>query len=132
MHSINSRATFGFIYTLLFLHGAVIAFRPAHVCSQLSLSKHDLQLTLSPLYASNFPSNKYSSERRKKLGLGDEADEEYDLDKALDQNTDPLITKLIAGSLIVTLLSLVYVGLVQPAMNPVEGVCNPLLTQGRC
>merc|ERR1711871_603770 len=115
-----------------FVHGVVIAFRPAHVYSQLSLSNHDLQLTLSPLYASNLPSNKYSSERRKKLGLGDEADEEYDLDKALDQNTDPLITKLIAGSLIVTLLSLVYVGLVQPAMNPVEGLCNPLLTQGRC
>jgi hypothetical protein len=27
---------------------------------------------------------------------------------------------------------LLYVGIIQPALNPVEGVCNPLLTQGRC
>ena len=78
-----------------------------------------------------FANNKYSKERRNKLGLGDD-DDEYDLDVALSQNTDSTITKVIAGSFILTVFALLFVAIIQPALNPVEGMCNPLLTQGRC
>jgi hypothetical protein len=37
-----------------------------------------------------------TSDRRKKLGIADNEDE-YDLEMALDNNTDPIITKIIAG-----------------------------------
>ena len=41
---------------------------------------------------------KYSESRRAKLGNA--VNEEYDLDAALDANTDDFITKVIAGSLV--------------------------------
>jgi len=73
-----------------------------------------------------------SKERREELGIGDDEDE-YDLYKALDTNTDPLITKIIAGSLIVAILGLLVVGVIVPLTTDYgEGVCNPLLTGGRC
>lgn len=72
-----------------------------------------------------------SKERRKELGIGDDEDE-YDLGKALDTNTDPLITKIIAGSLIVAILGLLIAGVIIPATTDYEGACNPLLTAGRC
>ena len=42
------------------------------------------------------PTNSMTKDRRKKLGIADDEDE-YDLEMALDNNTDPFITKVIAG-----------------------------------
>ena len=42
------------------------------------------------------PTNSMTTDRRKKLGIADDEDE-YDLEMALDNNTDPFITKVIAG-----------------------------------
>jgi hypothetical protein len=76
--------------------------------------------------------NKMTNERRKKLGVNDDEDE-YDLEMALNNNTDPIITKIIAGSLIVSIMALLIYGIVIPATTDYgEGVCNPLLTGGRC
>ena len=75
---------------------------------------------------------KISQERRKQLGILDDEDE-YDLDFALDSNTDPLISKIIAGSLIVVIIALLTVGVIIPYTTDYgEGVCNPILNQGRC
>jgi hypothetical protein len=76
--------------------------------------------------------NKMTADRRKKLGIADNEDE-YDLEMALDNNTDPIITKIIAGSLIVSIMALLIYGIVIPATTDYgDGVCNPLLTSGRC
>jgi len=73
-----------------------------------------------------------SEKRRKELGISDDEDE-YDLGLALATNTDPLISKIIAGSLIIVILALLVVGVVIPSTTDYgEGVCNPILTQGRC
>ena len=48
----------------------------------------------SSRFAIHARNNKYSKSRRNKLGL-DEDDDEYDLDQALDRNTDPLISKIL-------------------------------------
>lgn len=75
---------------------------------------------------------KISDKRRKQLGIGEDEDE-YDLSVALDQNTSPLITKIIAGSLIIAIIGLLVAGIIIPATTDYgEGVCNPLLTGGRC
>jgi hypothetical protein len=75
---------------------------------------------------------KLSDKRRKELGVADEYDE-YDLDVALENNTDPIITKIIAGSLIVTILALLVVGVILPVTADYgDSACNPLLTGGRC
>jgi hypothetical protein len=75
--------------------------------------------------------DRFTSDRREKLGLND-SDEEYDLDRALENNTDPLISKIVAGSLILTILALLVVGVVIPFTTDSVGMCNPILTQGRC
>lgn len=49
--------------------------------------------------------------RRKQLGIPDDEDE-YDLYKALDVNTDKGITKIVAGSFIVVVIALLVFGLV--------------------
>ena len=78
------------------------------------------------------PMARISQKRRDELGIGDDEDE-YDLDKALETNTDPLITKIVAGSLIVAILALLVVGVIVPVTTDYgEGVCNPMLTGGRC
>ena len=59
-------------------------------------------------------------------------EDEYDLGVALNNNTDPLITKIIAGSLILVIMSLLVVAIVIPSMTDYEGACNPMLTAGRC
>jgi len=75
---------------------------------------------------------KISATRRQKLGIADDEDE-YDLGIALDSSTDPFITKAIAGSLILTITALLIAGIVIPATTDYgEGVCNILLTGGRC
>jgi hypothetical protein len=81
------------------------------------------------LYAGN---GRFTNEQRRKLGM-DEDDDEYDLDMALENNTDPLITKIVAGSFIVSILALLLVGFIIPYTTDYgEGVCNALLTGGRC
>ena len=73
-----------------------------------------------------------SSKRRQQLGIPDNEDE-YDLDKALETNTDPLISKIVAGSLIVVILALLVVGVIVPSLTDYgEGVCSPIQNGGRC
>lgn len=75
---------------------------------------------------------KITKSRKQQLGINDDEDE-YDLSAALNANTDPFITKLIAGSFILVVIALLVVGIIIPATADYgEGVCNPLLTQGRC
>jgi hypothetical protein len=73
-----------------------------------------------------------TDKRRKQLGItGDE--DEYDLGVALENSTDPLISKIIAGALIVTIFALLVAGVIIPSLTDYgEGVCNPILTAGRC
>lgn len=73
-----------------------------------------------------------SNKRRQQLGIGEEEDE-YDLGVALNTNTDPFITKVIAGSLILAITALLVAGIIVPSLTDYgEGVCNPMLTAGRC
>mmetsp|Transcript_1731 Transcript_1731/g.3698 ORF Transcript_1731/g.3698 Transcript_1731/m.3698 type:complete len:117 (-) Transcript_1731:289-639(-) len=75
---------------------------------------------------------KIDPKRRKELGISDD-EEEYDLDVALAANTDPGITKIIAGSFIVAVLALLVVGLVIPSITDYgDGVCSPIQNGGRC
>mmetsp|Transcript_53187 Transcript_53187/g.64095 ORF Transcript_53187/g.64095 Transcript_53187/m.64095 type:complete len:154 (+) Transcript_53187:165-626(+) len=76
--------------------------------------------------------NKIDDVRRKQLGIADDEDE-YDLDAALDANTDPLITKIIAGSAIVAIIALLVVGVIIPSTSDFgDGVCVPIQNGGRC
>lgn len=78
------------------------------------------------------PKKQISGGRRAQLGIGDDEDE-YDLGVALANNTDPFITKVIAGSFIVVVIALLVAGIIIPATTDYgEGVCRPLLTGGRC
>ena len=73
-----------------------------------------------------------NDKRRRELGIADDEDE-YDLDVALDQNTDPFITKVIAGSLILAIGGLLVVGVIIPMTAPQDGMmCNPIQNAGRC
>jgi predicted RND superfamily exporter protein len=73
-----------------------------------------------------------SDKRKKELGVADDEDE-YDLSQALNANTDPLITKLIAGSLIVVVIGLLVVAVIIPLTSDTgDGLCNPILNSGRC
>lgn len=70
--------------------------------------------------------------KQRELGLPDDADE-YDLDVALNNNTDAGITKIIAGSFILVMLALLVVGLVIPSITDYgDGVCSPIQNGGRC
>ena len=79
------------------------------------------------------PANsRISQKRRQQLGIPDSEDE-YDLETALDTNTDPLITKIIAGSFILVVIALLVVGIVIPSITDYgEGVCSPIQNAGRC
>jgi hypothetical protein len=78
------------------------------------------------------PNPKMTAARRKKLGIADDEDE-YDLGVALENNTDPFISKVVAGSLILAILGLLVAGVIIPATTDYgEGVCNTILTGGRC
>jgi hypothetical protein len=78
-----------------------------------------------PLFA------KLSKSRRDQLGVADDEDE-YDLSVALERNTDPFITKVIAGSLIMAILAGLVFGVVIPISTDYGDLCNPLLSAGRC
>jgi hypothetical protein len=101
--------------------------------SSVKLSSGRLNLPLPQHFESSTSLNeRISDERRKKLGLPDDADE-YDSGVALENSTDPLISKIIAGSLILTIFALLAVGVILPSLTDYgEGVCNPILTAGRC
>ena len=67
---------------------------------------------------------KISKERRAQLGINADEDE-YDLYYALDQNTDPIITKVIAGSFILVMIALLVYAVVIPSLTVCdEGVCR--------
>ena len=73
-----------------------------------------------------------SKKRREQLGVPD-GEREYDLGVALDTNTDPLITKIIAGSFILAMIALLVVGVIIPSTADFgEGVCSPIQNGGRC
>ncbi|GMI48239.1 hypothetical protein TrCOL_g2942 [Triparma columacea] len=73
-----------------------------------------------------------NKKRREELGMEDD-DFEYDLDQALNNNTDPFITKVIAGSLILVIFALLVVGVIIPLTAPIEGgLCSPIQNGGRC
>ena len=73
-----------------------------------------------------------SKKRREQLGIGDD-EREYDLGVALETNTDPLITKIIAGSFILVVFALLIAGIVVPSLTDYgEGVCSPIQNGGRC
>ena len=92
---------------------------------QLLSTIHQRHGAFQPLQA------RLSKKRQNQLGVYE--DEDYDLSLALDGNTDPFITKVIAGSLIVVIFALLFVGVIQPLTAEYdEGICNPLLTAGRC
>jgi hypothetical protein len=78
------------------------------------------------------PRGGYDQKRRKELGMPDDADE-YDLDVALNNNTDAGITKIVAGSFILVMIALLVVGLVIPSITDYgDGVCSPIQNGGRC
>ena len=52
---------------------------------------------------------------------------------ALEQNTDPVITKIIAGSFILAMIALLVYGVVIPSLTEYdEGICSPIQNAGRC
>ena len=98
------------------------AFAPAH---HYGILPHKTTRHPSPL-------EMIDSKRRRQLGIADDEDE-YDLDVALNNNTDPGITKIIAGSFILVMIALLVVGLVIPSLTDYgEGVCSPIQNGGRC
>ena len=58
----------------------------------------------------------YSAKNAKRLGARD--GEEYDLGTAMDANTDDTITKIIAGAAIVSIISGLFFGVLQPLLAP--------------
>jgi hypothetical protein len=111
---------------------AVISFSLHPSCflftgsGSLSSKRSDVRFSSSVVLA------KLSEKRKKELGVADDEDE-YDLSQALNANTDPLITKLVAGSLIVVVIGLLVVAVIIPLTSDSgDGLCNPILNSGRC
>eukprot|EP00594_Rhizosolenia_setigera_P014148 CAMPEP_0178967746 /NCGR_PEP_ID=MMETSP0789-20121207/17799_1 /TAXON_ID=3005 /ORGANISM="Rhizosolenia setigera, Strain CCMP 1694" /LENGTH=124 /DNA_ID=CAMNT_0020653457 /DNA_START=26 /DNA_END=397 /DNA_ORIENTATION=- len=77
------------------------------VASTFTTSTIKTTSTKTEIFA-RLPKGGLSDARRKELGVSDDEDE-YDLDVALNANTDPLITKIIAGSAILAILTLLVV-----------------------
>ena len=90
---------------------------------------------ISPLMAKRINESigkQISSKRRSQLAIPDDEDE-YDLGVALNANTDPLITKIIARSFILVIIALLLAGIIIPSLTDYgDGVCNPITTGGRC
>jgi hypothetical protein len=73
-----------------------------------------------------------SDKRKKELGVADDEDE-YDLGQALNANTDPFITQLLAGSFILVILGLLTFAVIIPLSSDAgDGLCNPIMNGGRC
>ena len=119
------RSTF---FLLLALVQSTLAFYPS---SRLPESRLRPSCSASH-YRQSSALEALSKKRKEELGVGDNEDE-YDLGVALENNTDPLITKVIAGSLIVVIIALLVVGVVVPSLTDYgEGVCSPIQNAGRC
>ena len=113
---------------VLQLFAPCAAFSPS-TATQKTLS---LNHQVSSPYSKTQLFERFTEQRKKQLGIID-GDDEYDLGMALENNTDPLISKLVAGSFILVMITLLVVGVVIPyTADYGEGVCNPLLTAGRC
>jgi hypothetical protein len=136
----SSKVSFLLITVLFCLVGPSLAFAPTNPTKVASMTK----TSISSLYIfnnkkKNTGSNEgakkgkiISDSRRAQLGIAEDEDE-YDLGVALANNTDPFITKVIAGSLILAVIALLVAGIIIPATTDYgEGVCQPLLTGGRC
>lgn len=132
------------ILLLLFLKNYSLAFRgnalgPFNVLPRQVGHEFRQKVALELFRKSDGDDNKaeqrkslISSSRRKQLGISDD-EEEYDLDVALGANTDPFITKVIAGSAIVAIFALLIVGVIVPSLSDYgEGVCVPITSGGRC
>jgi hypothetical protein len=123
-----------FFVVLSSVHLSVEAFSPScvniktHFESQtVMFARQARKISENEVY-----NKKISDKRRRELGIADDEDE-YDLDIALENSTDPFITKVIAGSLILSISALLVAGIIIPATTDYgEGVCNALLTGGRC
>lgn len=113
----------------------ITPFADSFILSPYCLKAYSQRITKTSatLWAKKKDNNsKMSPQRRKQLGIADDEDE-YDLDKALENNTDPLISKIVAGSLIIVILGLLIVGVVVPSLTDYgEGVCSPIQNGGRC
>ncbi len=126
-----------FILVVVTAMATILATSEAYVCRHVPSLVRESQIMLAKRTARKISDNevqnkKISNDRRRKLGIADDEDE-YDLDIALDNSTDPFITKVVAGSLILTILALLVAGIIIPATTDYgDGVCNPLLTGGRC
>ena len=118
-------------YFFLFLLPFLSAYQISYPRALVSRSSHHLA-PLSTATPTSLFEKRINDRRRKELGIADDEDE-YDLDFALDQNTDPFITKVIAGSLIVVITALLVVGVIIPLTAPQDGMmCNPIQNAGRC
>jgi len=110
----------------------ILSFNAGDVRSFHTLEWPRHTAPMSGVVALSARNTKITQKRRDQLGIADDEDE-YDLDAALSANTDDTINKVVAGSLILVVLGLLVVGVVVPSLTDYgEGVCNPLLTQGRC
>mmetsp|Transcript_11792 Transcript_11792/g.17294 ORF Transcript_11792/g.17294 Transcript_11792/m.17294 type:complete len:128 (-) Transcript_11792:1040-1423(-) len=126
LNKINYAALFVFFVSLALPTRTVLAFLV------------DKPLTRLPYLAAKQPSNlgsggnKINRKRREQLGIADDEDE-YDLGAALDSNTDPFITKVVAGSFILVMITLLILGVVVPSITDYgEGICSPIQNGGRC
>jgi hypothetical protein len=117
----------------------VKSFSPIHKARVTARSTHGVSNAFhlphvsTELFAKKPPSEeRISQKRRKQLGINDD-EEEYDLEFALKNNTDPLITKVVAGSLILAIFALLVVGVIVPSLTDYgDGVCSPIQNGGRC
>jgi hypothetical protein len=92
----------------------------------LSSNRHYKVATSSVLNA------RLSDKRKQELGVADDEDE-YDLGQALNANTDPFITQLLAGSFILVILGLLTFAVIIPLSSDAgDGLCNPIMNGGRC
>jgi hypothetical protein len=83
---------------------------------------------------SAFPLCAIKKDRRDQLGLGAE-DDEYDLQMALDNNTDRTIVKIVAAAAFVSIVGGLVVGVLLPLLDgsqASEGFCVPAQNGGRC
>jgi hypothetical protein len=132
MYPLNLLVVAGFV--LLVNLPQTLAFSPIihSVTTKNSFGTTILDAQPRKIKDNDVPIRKMTDARRRKLGIADDEDE-YDLEFALENNTDPFITKVISGSLIVAILGLLIAGVVIPATTDYgEGVCNTILTGGRC
>ena len=125
-------------FSTFLLSAALVAFVLLQQCSPSYAFLPSLRTTSIARHPVAYPTSntqlfeRFSEERKKQLGIV-EGDDEYDLGMALENNTDPLISKIIAGSFILVMISLLVVGVVVPLTTDYgEGVCNPIVNAGRC